>query len=108
VLPRKLKDGTPLLLTIGPHEYPRKTDGAETTLEYDGDQTRVRKTTTVDETLYFGEYERVTSLAAPSSVLHRYAVGSNERVVAVVTQKNLQTAGVPGLRAYLHVDHRGQ
>jgi RHS repeat-associated protein len=90
-----------------PQKYTRKADGAETLLEYDGDQTRVRKTTAIDETLYFGDYERVTHLAAPSSVLHRYAVWSDERIVAIVTQKNFQPAGVPGSRAYLHVDHLG-
>jgi hypothetical protein len=90
-----------------PQKYTRKADGAETLLEYDGDQTRVRKTTAIDETLYFGDYERVTPRAAPSSVEHRYAVWSDERIVAIVTQKNLQPAGVPGSRTYLHVDHLG-
>jgi RHS repeat-associated protein len=90
-----------------PQKYTRKADGAETLLEYDGDQARVRKTTAVDETLYFGDYERVTHLAAPSSIEHRYAVWSDERIVAIVTQKNVQPAGVPGSRAYLHVDHLG-
>ncbi len=78
-----------------PSKYTRKADGAKTLLEYDGDQTRVRKTTPVDKTLDFGKGERVPPLAAPRSVVYRDAAGSNERIVAVVTQNNLHLVGVP-------------
>ena len=84
-----------------------KRDGVETLLEYDGDQTRVRKTVKYDETLYFGDYERLTHLGSPSTVEHRYSVRSNERVVAIVTRKSQEPAGSSGKRTYVHVDHLG-
>jgi RHS repeat-associated protein len=88
-----------------PERYTR--DGVETFLEYDGDQTRVRKTVKYDETLYFGDYERLTHIGSPSTVEHRYSVWSNERVVAIVTRKSQDPVGSAGTRTYVHVDHLG-
>lgn len=96
-----------LTIAYTPFDLPSKyTDheGVDTLLEYDGDQTRVRKTVKNDETLYFGDYERVTHLGA---VEHRYSVRSDERVVAVVTRKSQDPMGSPGTRAFVHVDHLG-
>jgi RHS repeat-associated protein len=96
-----------LTVEYTPFDLPSKyttSDGVETFLEYDGEQTRVRKTTKFDETLYFGDYERVTHAGL---VEHRYSVRSDERVVAIVTRKSQDPVGSPGTRAYLHVDHVG-
>jgi hypothetical protein len=61
---------------------------------YDGDEQRIRKTTPVEETIYFDElYERVTA-KMPATTAHRYYVHSPERVVAVVTRGGPQ----PGTR----------
>jgi hypothetical protein len=58
--------------------------GAPVTLEYDGNQRRVRKTSGSDVTVYVGEmYERTTNTAT-GAVEHRYFVHGSERVVAVV------------------------
>ncbi|XXY20353.1 RHS repeat-associated core domain-containing protein [Sorangium sp. So ce216] len=87
-----------------PFDLPERiTEGASTvTLDYDGDQQRIRKTTPEKETLYFGDlYERVTD-AATGRVEHRYHVHSPERVVATVTRGGAE----PGTR-YVHVDHLG-
>jgi hypothetical protein len=78
-------------------------NGATVTLDYDGDQARIRKTTATDETVYVGLYERVTH-AIPPSTEHRYYVRNDERVIAVVTR----TAQSPlGAVEYLHADHLG-
>jgi len=88
-----------------PKKYTSKLNFDETLLEYDGDQNRVRKTRpTIDDTLYFGDYEQVRHLSAPGSVESRYSVRSDERVVAVVTLTSLDPTAK---RAYLHVDHLG-
>jgi RHS repeat-associated protein len=87
-----------------PKRYtPTSGDPTPTTFDYDGDQTRVRKTSPGDETVYAGGYERVTHFgmqAEPTE--HRYYISSNERVVAVVTRTSQDTK-----TAYLHVDHLG-
>ena len=87
-----------------PKKYTRTSGGpTPTTFEYDGDQTRVRKTTPGDETVYAGAYERVTHFGMQAAATeHRYYVSSNERVVAVVTRTSLASKTV-----YLHVDHLG-
>jgi RHS repeat-associated protein len=79
--------------------------GVPVTLEYDGDQQRVRKTAGSDVTVYVGDlYERTTNTAT-SAVEHRYFVYSSERVVAVVTR---DTATSPQQKTrYLHVDNLG-
>ena len=87
-----------------PSKYTRKDGGTVTLLEYDGDQTRMRKTTPTEETLYFGDYERLTHLPASTSVEHRYSVRSDERVVATVERT---TQRPTDLASYLHVDHLG-
>ncbi|MEO7594938.1 MAG: RHS repeat-associated core domain-containing protein, partial [Byssovorax sp.] len=87
-----------------PSKYTRKDGGTVTLLEYDGDQNRVRKTTPTEETLYFGDYERLTHLPASTSVEHRYSVRSDERVVATVKRTTQQPTD---LASYLHVDHLG-
>lgn len=74
-----------------------------TTFDYDGNQTRVRKTTPSDETIYAGAYERLTHFGVqPLPTEHRYYISSNERVVALVTRTTQDTT-----TAYLHVDHLG-
>jgi RHS repeat-associated protein len=87
-----------------PKKYtPTSGDPTPTTFDYDGAETRVRKTTPGDETVYAGAYERVTHFgmqAGPTE--HRYYISSNERVVAVVTRTSQDTKAV-----YLHVDHLG-
>ena len=90
-----------------PEKYTQGSTSEETFLEYDGDQRRVRKLAKYEQTLYFGDYERLTHLAAPGSVEHRYSVWSDERVVAVVTRKSQDPMGSPGTRTYLHADHLG-
>jgi RHS repeat-associated protein len=71
------------------------------TFAYDGDESRIRKTTPTEETLYFGDlYQRDTLSSAPSA--HRYYVRSPERVVAVVT-----VGGTTPGTLYVHVDHLG-
>jgi RHS repeat-associated protein len=96
-----------LKIEYTPFDLPGKytdDDGVETMLQYDGDQTRVRRTVKLEETLYFGDYERVTHLG---TVEHRYSVRSDERVVAIVTRKSQDPMGSPGTRTYVHVDHLG-
>jgi hypothetical protein len=64
---------------------------------YDGDQTRIRKTTPKEETLYVeGLYERVTQMASAQTE-HRYFIHAPERVVAVASVTGVGT--VPGVLA---------
>jgi RHS repeat-associated protein len=87
-----------------PFDLPKqiKQGASTTTFGYDGDQTRIRKTTTTEETLYFeGLYERVTKKAPPKTE-HRFYVRSPERVVAVVTRGG----DAPGT-LYMHADNLG-
>ena len=97
-----------LSIEYTPFDLPKKytpTSGilTPTTFDYDGDQTRVRKTTPSDETIYAGAYERVTHFGMqPPPTEHRYYIRSNERVVALVTRTTQDTT-----TAYLHVDHLG-
>ncbi|MBK8255404.1 MAG: hypothetical protein IPK82_22435 [Polyangiaceae bacterium] len=73
----------------------------EITFGYDGDQKRVRKTTTTHETLYFVDlYERVKDAA--NAITERFYVRSPERVIAIVTRGGNQ----PGT-TYVHTDHLG-
>ena len=73
------------------------------TLDYDGNQQRIRKTTPTQETVYVGDlYERVSDLAT-GAVEHRYIVHGPERAVAIVRPG----ASPPDRALYLHVDHLG-
>jgi RHS repeat-associated protein len=79
--------------------------GVPVTLDYDGDQQRVRKTAGSDVTVYVSDlYERTTNTAT-NAVEHRYFVYSSERVVAVVT-RDAATSPQQKTR-YLHVDNLG-
>jgi RHS repeat-associated protein len=95
-----------LSIDYTPFDLPKKytpTSGLPTTFDYDGDQTRIRKTTPDDETVYAGAYERVTHFGMQASPTeHRYYISSDERVVALVTRTTQDTT-----TAYLHVDHLG-
>ena len=75
------------------------------TLEYDGDEARVRKIVGTETTVYVGDLYERTSDAGTGAVEHRYFVHGAERVVAVVTR----TAGPKPINEtrYLHVDHLG-
>ncbi|MBK9261265.1 MAG: RHS repeat-associated core domain-containing protein [Polyangiaceae bacterium] len=91
-----------VIITYTPFDLPKTiTQGAKvTTFGYDGDQQRIRKTTSTTETIYFDDlYEQVKTT---SGIEHRYHVHSPERVVAIVTRDGQE----PGTR-YLHVDHVG-
>jgi RHS repeat-associated protein len=79
--------------------------GVPVTLDYDGDQRRVRKTAGDDVTVYVGElYERTTN-AATGAVEHRYFVHGSERAVAVVTRSSDSTS--QETTRYLHIDNLG-
>jgi RHS repeat-associated protein len=78
---------------------------APVTLDYDGDQQRVRKTAGDEVTVYVGGlYERTTNTKT-SAVEHRYFVHGSERVVAVVTRSSAPTSEEK--TRYLHVDNLG-
>jgi RHS repeat-associated protein len=78
---------------------------APVTLDYDGDQQRVRKTAGDEVTVYVdGLYERTTNTKT-SAVEHRYFVHGSERVVAVVTRSSAPTSEEK--TRYLHVDNLG-
>jgi RHS repeat-associated protein len=88
-----------------PFDLPKTLTQAAVTVTfgYDGDQTRIRKTTPYAETLYFGElYERVAKKVPAVMTEHRYYIHSPERVVAVVTRGGNE----PGT-LYVHTDHLG-
>jgi YD repeat-containing protein len=90
-------------VTYTPFDLPRTVTQATGTVSfgYDGDQRRIRKTTPMQEILYFGDlYERSTDQAL--KVTHRYYIHSPERVVAIVTRGGDE----PGTR-YVHTDHLG-
>jgi len=79
--------------------------GAPVTLDYDGNQQRVRKTVGDEVTVYVdGLYERTTNTTT-GAVEHRYFVHGSERVVAVVTRSSSPTSEEK--TRYLHVDHLG-
>jgi RHS repeat-associated protein len=79
--------------------------GVPVTLDYDGDQQRVRKTAGDEVTVYVdGLYERTTNTKT-SAVEHRYFVHGSERVVAVVTRSSAPTSEEK--TRYLHVDNLG-
>ncbi len=79
--------------------------GAPVTLDYDGNQQRVRKTAGDEVTVYAGSlYERTTNTTT-GAVEHRYFVHGSERVVAVVTRSSAPTSEEK--TRYLHVDHLG-
>ncbi len=89
-------------ITYAPFDLPEtvKKNGKTTSLGYDGDQQRIRKTSGNTETLYFEDlFEQVTSGNAQE---FRYYVHSPERVIAVVTRGSAN-AGTN----YLHADHLG-
>ncbi|MFT3914549.1 MAG: RHS repeat-associated core domain-containing protein [Anaeromyxobacteraceae bacterium] len=76
---------------------------AAVALEYDGDQQRIRKTTSEAVTVSLDDlYERVTHTST-GVVEHRYTVHGSERAVAIVTREE---AG-PSATLYAHVDHLG-
>jgi RHS repeat-associated protein len=90
-------------LTYTPFDLPKTITqpSGNVTLDYDGDEQRIRKTSPTAETLYFADlYERVTT-TAPAGVANKYYIHSPERVVAVVTQ------GAGAATEYIHVDHLG-
>jgi len=77
--------------------------GGVVTLDYDGNQRRIRKTTPEQQTLYVGDlYERVTDLLT-GMIEHRYYVHGAERAVAMVRPQ----AASPERTLYMHVDHLG-
>ncbi|MEO7590108.1 MAG: RHS repeat-associated core domain-containing protein, partial [Byssovorax sp.] len=79
--------------------------GVPVTLDYDGNQRRVRKTSGDEVTVYVGEmYERTTN-ATTGAVEHRYFVHGSERVVAVVTRSSAPVSEEK--TRYLHVDNLG-
>jgi RHS repeat-associated protein len=79
--------------------------GVPVTLDYDGDQRRVRKTAGAEVTVYAGDlYERTTN-SASGAVEHRYSIRGSERVVAVVSRGG--TAGSAQKTRYLHTDNLG-
>ncbi len=85
-----------------PFDLPsRITQGADvTTFGYDGDERRIRKTTSSGETLYFEElFEQVT---VGNAQAFRYFVHSPERVIAVITHGGDD----PGTK-WLSVDNLG-
>jgi RHS repeat-associated protein len=67
---------------------------------YDGDEQRIRKTTSTSEALYFGDiFEQVTTGAVKE---FRYYVQSPERTIAIVTHGGNE----PGIK-FINVDHLG-
>ncbi|MFT3768646.1 MAG: FG-GAP-like repeat-containing protein [Minicystis sp.] len=91
--------GVPVTYTA--FDLPKTIGGV--TLEYDGAERRIRKTTADAETIYVGEmFERVTPMAG-GPVERRYYIRSPERVVAVVTR----VGAAPGAPLYLHTDNLG-
>ncbi len=77
------------------------------TLDYDGEQARVRKIAGDETTVYAGGlYERMTN-ATTGAVEHRYFVHGNERIVAVVTRMSGAAQTNAEQVRYLHVDHLG-
>jgi RHS repeat-associated protein len=89
-------------ITYTPFDLPRTiTQGAKTvSFGYDGDQQRIRKTTSNSETLYFDNlFEQVTTGAVKE---FRYYVQSPERTIAIVTH-----GGNDAGTKYVNVDHLG-
>jgi YD repeat-containing protein len=89
-------------ITYTPFDLPKTiTQGGQTTtFGYDGDQQRIRKTTSNSETLTFGDlFEQVTTGLVKE---FRYHVHSPERVIAIVTHGGNE----PGIK-YINVDHLG-
>ena len=79
--------------------------GVPVTLDYDGDQKRVRKTAGDEVTVYVGDlYERTTNTKT-GAVEHRYFVHGSERAVAVVTWT--AAGGPQPATRYLHTDNLG-
>ena len=79
--------------------------GLPVTLDYDGDQRRVRKTAGDEVTVYAGGlYERTTNTKTGAAE-HRYFVHGSERVVAVVTRSSAPVSEEK--TRYLHVDNLG-
>ncbi len=91
-------------ITYTPFDLPRTITqpGKSVSFGYDGDEQRIRKTTSTTETLYFEDlYERIEN-KSNGAMEHRYSVHSPERVIAIVTRGGNE----PGTK-YLHVDHLG-
>ena len=91
-----------VVMTYTPFDLPKTITQGGTTVAfgYDGDERRIRKTTSTTETVYFDElFEQVKTGNAKA---YRYYVHSPERVVAIVTRGGNE----PGT-TYVHVDHLG-
>ncbi len=74
--------------------------GNDTTFEYDGDQTRIRKTAGAEETIYAGDlYERVTDA---TSVKHLYFVAAGSATLVITREE-----GAADVIAYVHGDVLG-
>ncbi|HRI72673.1 MAG TPA: type IV secretion protein Rhs, partial [Polyangium sp.] len=89
-------------ITYTPFDLPKTITqpGKTVSFGYDGDQQRIRKSTTNTETTYFDDlYERVQG---PGVTEHRYYVHSPERAIAIVTR-----GGAEAGTKFLHVDHIG-
>lgn len=92
------------IITYTPFDLPQTITqpGKTVSFGYDGDQQRIRKTSSATETIYFEDlYERVENLANGVKE-HRYYVFSPERAIAIVTRGGAE----PGTK-FLHVDHLG-
>jgi RHS repeat-associated protein len=98
-------------VTYTPFDLPSvlSTSQGDVTLDYDGDQQRIRKSDpSGDVTEYFGDlYERIEH--ADGTKGHVYYVHGAERAVAVVTAEDAfgTNFGPPVRTYYLHVDHLG-
>jgi RHS repeat-associated protein len=91
-------------VTYTPFDLPKTITqlGKTVSFGYDGDQQRIRKTSSTTETIYFEDlYERVENTANGLQE-HRYYVFSPERAIAIVTRGGAE----PGTK-FLHVDHLG-
>jgi RHS repeat-associated protein len=80
-------------------------NGAQVTFAYDGDQQRILKRTTSEETVYFEDlYERVRTLGGVGVALdaHRYYLGAGSATVVLTRQ-----AGLKQVATYLHTDALG-
>ncbi len=89
-------------ITYTPFDLPQTMTqaGKTTSFGYDGDQRKIRKTSTTSETIYVDDlFEQVTT---GNAVELRYYVHSPERAIAVVTRGGAE----PGTK-YLHADHLG-
>ena len=103
------RSGATAQMTYTPFDLPSafSTAAGDVTLDYDGDEQRIRKSVPGgDVTEYLGDlYERVTH--ADGTVDHRYYVHGPERMVAVVTVAGAATSGPLESALYVHGDNLG-